>query len=263
MDCVAGVDIGSATTKAVILKPGKVLGRAVVQTGPDNRKAAHEALQRALADCGLARDRLRAIVSTGYGRERADFADASLTEIACHSLGAKWLLPKAEAVIDIGGQDSKAMVLDAENRVEDFVMNDKCAAGTGRFIELICRTLQIELADAGRVAAGSSTPAQISSMCAVFAESEVISLVAEGVDAASILAGVHVSVAQRVAAMATRLGLANRKTAFTGGVALNGGMVKALAKELGTGLLTPKDPQVVGAIGAALFAAERIAGAGR
>lgn len=253
---VAGVDIGSATTKAVIMQSGRVLGSSVFLTGADNRVAAEKTIDTVCTETDIERSQIKAIVATGYGRVRADFSDRKVTEIACHAKGAKWLLPKTGAVIDVGGQDSKAIIVDELGNVEDFVMNDKCAAGTGKFIEVICNALNLELDDAGRISKKSREPSTISSMCAVFAETEIVSLVAEGEFPANIIAGVHVSVANRVASMASRLDLSGRQIAFTGGVAKNSGMQRSLGKMFKEKILVPEEPQIVGAIGAALFAGE-------
>ena len=260
---VAGIDIGSATTKAVIMGSDRILGSSVVPTGTDNRQASETALKTVCSTAHLEHSQVHRVVATGYGRARAVRSDRTLTEIACHARGAKWLLPRAGAVIDIGGQDSKAVLVDDAGNVEDFVMNDKCAAGTGKFIEVICRALDIDLDEAGEISKNSKQPSTISSMCAVFAETEIVSLIAEGESPANIIAGVHLSVADRVASMASRLDLARRYIAFTGGVAKNSGMQRTIKKVFRQKVLIPEDPQIVGAIGAALFANELGDGVGK
>lgn len=255
MNIISGIDIGSATTKSVILSNKKILGFSVIPTGGNANKSGLAALDIALDNAKVKRNDVKTIVATGYGRVSADFADKVVTEITCHGFGAKWLHPRIGGVIDIGGQDSKAIVVKQDGNIEEFVMNDKCAAGTGRFIELIANVLQIPLENVGKIALKGKNPADISSMCAVFAESEVVSLIAHGVSEANILAGIHQAIARRVISMAHRTGIKNRTMAITGGVAKNIGMVKALEKELGTKIVIPKEPQIIGALGAALLGA--------
>jgi predicted CoA-substrate-specific enzyme activase len=250
----AGIDIGSATTKTVIVNDGKIVGVAIVPTGASSKNAAISSFEKALKNAGKERGEIKKIIATGYGRIKAEFADDSITEITCHAYGAKWLYAKAQAVIDIGGQDSKAILLDDKGGIKDFVMNDKCAAGTGRFIEMIARTLDVPLDEVGKLALKGKNPEQISNMCAVFAESEVISLIAEGKHPANILAGVHEAIARRVIAMAQRIGINDKIICFTGGVAQNIAMIRALEKELGRKIIAPKEAQIAGALGAALLA---------
>ncbi len=257
MEIFAGIDVGSATTKAVVLRKDKIVGFAVNPTIPD-RKIPANTLEQALSRSKYKRENISNIVATGYGRINVDFADRIITEITCHGMGAKWLNKKISAVIDIGGQDSKAIVLNDHGEVNDFVMNDKCAAGTGRFIELIANTLNVPLDHVGKLSLKGKNPADISSMCAVFAESEVVSLVAEGVSAENILAGIHKAIARRVISMAKRTGLERKAVALTGGIAKNVGMVRALERELGAKIYLSKEPQIVGALGAALLAAQNI-----
>lgn len=257
MNVFAGIDVGSATTKAVVLRKDKIVGFAVNPTIPDRRIPANT-LEQALIKTKFRKENISRIVATGYGRINVDFADKIITEITCHGMGAKWLNKKITAVIDIGGQDSKAIVLNEHGEVNDFVMNDKCAAGTGRFIELIANTLNIPLEKVGKLSLKGKKPADISSMCAVFAESEVVSLVAEGVSSENILAGIHKAIARRVVSMARRTGLEQKTIALTGGIAKNVGMVRALEQELGTKIYLSKEPQIVGALGAALLAAQHL-----
>lgn len=257
MDVFAGIDVGSATTKAVVLREDKIVGFAVNPTVPD-RKIPANTLDQALVKTKFKKEDVSKIVATGYGRINVDFADKVITEITCHGIGAKWLNKKITAVIDIGGQDSKAIVLNENGDVIDFVMNDKCAAGTGRFIELIATTLNVPLNKVGKLSLKGKKPSDISSMCAVFAESEVVSLVAEGVSVENILAGIHKAIARRVVAMAKRTGLEHKIIALTGGIAKNVGMVKALEQELGGKIYLSKEPQIVGALGAALLASQHL-----
>jgi predicted CoA-substrate-specific enzyme activase len=254
MTFIMGIDIGSATTKAVVLDDKKhIVVSEVMPTGANSRQSAQNVLNRMLSLNHWQRSQFSSIVATGYGRVSADFASKTITEITCHGFAAKWLQKKVDVIIDIGGQDSKAILVNEKGEVDDFVMNDKCAAGTGRFIELIAKTLEVSLVEVGSLSLKGKNPAFISSMCAVFAESEVVSLRAEGCDLHDILAGVHKAIARRVVSMAHRLNLHKKNICFTGGVAQNIGMKKALEEELGVKVIIPAQPQLVGALGAALL----------
>ena len=250
---VAGVDIGAIAAKAVILEDNHILGYAISPTGSDVVMAANKVLKDSLKKAGLTEKDLEHIVATGYGRISVPFADEKMTEISCHAKGAIWLIPETRMVIDIGGQDSKAIKCDERGNVISFAMNDKCAAGTGRFLEVMARALELPIDKFGRLSLKSKSPCGISSICTVFAESEVISLRAEKKDVEDIIAGIHKAVAKRIVTMATPIGIVSPIT-MTGGVAKNVGQRKALEEELGTKLIVPKEPQIVGALGAALFA---------
>lgn len=249
----AGIDVGSISTKAVIMGNGTILATYVITTGYNTRNAAGEVFERALAGASLSAAEVDRIVATGYGRRNVDFAHKSITEITCHAAGACYLDPRVRSIIDIGGQDSKAMVLDDSGKVVDFTMNDKCAAGTGRFLEVMARALEVDLDAFGELSLDAEKAAPISSLCTVFAESEVISLIARGEKRANIVAGIHASIGARVAAMARRIGV-REPVMMTGGVARNTGAVKALEQKLGTGLRVSDRAQLTGAIGAALLA---------
>jgi (R)-2-hydroxyacyl-CoA dehydratese activating ATPase len=250
---VAGVDIGSVTAEAVVLQAGRVVGASTVPTGASSRRAGERALDEALQQAGAIRESLAYVVATGYGRAAIPFANRQVTEITCHARGAHHLEPSARTVIDIGGQDSKVIRLDATGASVDFVMNDKCAAGTGRFLEVMARALEVDITELGKLSARARQPAPISSMCTVFAESEMVALVADSVPVEEIVAGLHAAIAERVMAMAHRLGV-EPAVMMTGGVALNGGVVSALQDRLGCDVIVPPDPQRVGALGAALLA---------
>ncbi len=252
----AGVDIGSITTKVVLWQEGGQWQSLVQPTGPRPRLAAGRALQEILVRAGREQGELGYIVATGYGRAQADFATRAVTEITCHARGAQELLPGTDMVIDIGGQDSKVIRSDGQGQVVDFVMNDKCAAGTGRFLEVMAGALGTRVEELARMASGAE-PVEITSTCTVFAESEVIGLLARDVSPRRIVAGIHRAVAHRVAAMAQRLGL-GRSICFTGGVALNQGVRAELARVLGRGIHTSPHCQLAGALGAALIAAQRL-----
>ena len=242
---VAGVDVGSVAAKAVIFDPQSrsLLGKA--------REAGEKALAAACADAGgIAASR---IVGTGYGRISLSFADKVVTEITCHARGAVHLFPGTGVVLDIGGQDSKVINTAPDGSVQDFLMNDKCAAGTGRFLQVLSGILGMELAELGE-AAGRGKPAAISSMCAVFAETEIIGLLARGTPPAAISPGVFRSIARRMRGLAARIPLRGECT-FTGGLATSPSFSRLLSEELGVPVNVPQYPQFVGAIGAALIAA--------
>lgn len=254
--CYAGVDVGSATTKAVLINAdGAVLSRALLASGGNLSAAAEQALNQALRQADLTPDAVQALITTGYGRENVAGRTKTVTEITCHARGAYALDHEVRSVIDIGGQDSKAIALDARGMVKKFEMNDKCAAGTGRFLEVMARTLEVDLNEVGPVALTADTAARISSTCTVFAESEVISLLAQGQSVARILAGLCAAIAQRVNSLATRVGM-TPEVMMTGGVARNAGVVRSLEKAIGMPVIVPDEPQIVGALGAALIARE-------
>jgi (R)-2-hydroxyacyl-CoA dehydratese activating ATPase len=248
----AGIDAGSATAKAVILVDGKIGGSRIVAAAFDFDKAAGEAYAGALAAAGIARDDVVNVMATGYGRRSISFATKAVSEITAQAEGVCYLCPEARGIIDIGGQDSKVILVEG-GRVADFQMNDKCAAGTGRFLEHTARALEVSVVDLGRLALTSHKPAGISSMCTVFAESEVISLRAQGVPKEDIAAGLVESIAKRVAAMARPMGL-KEHVALVGGVAKNPAIRAALERELGCTLYVPPEPQITAALGAALIA---------
>jgi predicted CoA-substrate-specific enzyme activase len=249
-----GIDIGSLTVKAVLLDPdGQLLARGVLPAGYGGQEAAEALVARLLHE----RDRVPADVAytvvTGYGRVRFDGADEELSEISCHARGACHLHPGARTVIDIGGQDSKAIRLNPDGRVIDFAMNDKCAAGTGRFLEVMAAALDVPIEEFGHLALKSQHPVSISSTCTVFAESEAISHIARGAARQDIAAGLHQAIASRLLGLVARIGLEPR-VVVTGGVALNMGVVTAIRRLGGEDITVPTDPQTVGALGAALYA---------
>jgi len=248
----AGIDIGSITAKAALIKDSKLLGTYTKLTGYDHIKAGNAVLDTLLAQTGIARKDINAVVSTGYGRASIDFADKSMTEILCHGAGAHFLNPEIRGVIDVGGQDSKAILLDDTGKVANFAMNDKCAAGTGRFLEVMAKALDIELDKMGEFDLKSEKPSKISSICTVFAESEVISMIARQEKREDLIAGIHDSAAARVAILARKIKIST-PIAMTGGVAKNKGMVNALNRHLNTELLISGFPQENGAIGAAVL----------
>lgn len=247
----AGIDIGSTMTKTVILGDG-VIASVIGPTGPEQRRLANKVMEEALRKAGLPFDAMTYIVSTGYGRINVPFADKQVTEISCHARGVSSLFPQARTIIDIGGQDSKAITIDPQGKVTNFIMNDKCAAGSGRFVEVIADTLGLKLEQMGEVSLQSTHPAQISNICTIWAQQEVASRLAEGVPIPDLIAGVHRSLADRVARMVKRLKL-QKEVVFTGGGAKNKGLVKALSEQLDCGILVPPEPLITGALGAALL----------
>ena len=248
-----GIDVGSITTKAAVVEDGKVISDMVISTGYNAQDAGTKVYENIMAELGLNPSSVARIISTGYGRNSVTIADKAVTEITCHAAGAHFLNPEVRSIIDIGGQDSKAIVVDETGSVKDFAMNDKCAAGTGRFLEVMARALEVDLDNFGKFSLEADTPAKISSLCTVFAESEVISLISKGEKRQNIIAGIHESIAARVVAMAGRLGL-SAPVMMTGGVAKNKGVVHALENKTGHPVKVSEKAQVTGAIGAALIA---------
>ena len=251
-----GIDVGSITTKAAIVMGGNLISDKVISTGYNAQSAGAKIYETIIAELGLKASAVDKIIATGYGRNSVTFAHKTVTEITCHAVGAHFLNPTVRSIIDIGGQDSKAIALDENGGVKDFAMNDKCAAGTGRFLEVMARALEININDFGDVSLKAVAPAKISSLCTVFAESEVISLIARGEKRENIIAGIHESIASRVVAMAGRIGL-SAPVMMTGGVAKNKGVVVALEKKTGYRIEVSEKAQVTGAIGAALIASRR------
>ncbi len=249
----AGVDIGSTMTKVVIMDE-VVLASVIGPTGAEHRRLANKVMEEALERASLSFDDLSYIVATGYGRINVPFADKQITEITCHAKGVSSLFPTVRIAIDIGGQDAKGIKI-SKGRVIDFVMNDKCAAGTGRFLEVIADTLGLKLDEMGKLSLKSTTKVKISSTCTVFAEQEVVSRIAEGVHIEDILAGLHDAIASRVYRMAEKLKI-ERDVVLTGGVAKNVGVVKAMEEYVGFPVLVPEEPLLTGAIGAAILGKE-------
>ena len=251
----AGVDVGAITAKAAILDDGELLATAIILAGYDRAAAAVLVLDQALEQAGLAREQIGRLIGTGYGRVQVAGASRTVTEITCHARGAHHLCPSVRTVIDIGGQDSKGIAVGPAGRVLDFVMNDKCAAGTGRFLEVMARALEVALADFGALALSAPRRAKISSTCTVFAESEVVTHLGAGVPRDEISAGIHESIAARVATMVGRIPVQD-EVVLTGGVARNAGVVRMLEEKLGYAIVVPEHAQLAGAIGAALIAQE-------
>jgi predicted CoA-substrate-specific enzyme activase len=252
-----GIDIGSSSSKAVIVnKNHQVLARAVINTGTGTR-GPEKVVEMVLESAKLSPEDILFRVVTGYGRMMYDKADRQITEISCHARGVAHLVPEARTVIDIGGQDAKIIRLDTSGRVENFVMNDKCAAGTGRFIEVMARILDCPIEHLAELSRRATEEIAISSTCTVFAESEVISQLASGAKRENVAKGAHHSVAMRVAGLGGRIGI-KPIVVMTGGVALNSEIVAALAAEIGYSIVVAENPQTIGALGAALYASDSL-----
>jgi predicted CoA-substrate-specific enzyme activase len=251
----AGIDIGSTMTKAVIVDADNKI-QSVIKgpTGPEHRRLANEVMRNALKQAKLELNAIACIVSTGYGRVNVPFADRQITELTCHTRGITSQFVNVKTAIDIGGQDAKCMKIN-NGKMVDFAMNDKCAAGTGRFLEIVADTLGIKLDDMGPLSLNSTKKVQISNFCTIFAQQEIVSQLSEGEKVEDIIAGLHDALASRVAALARRLKV-EPDVVLTGGVAKNTGIVKAMAENLGCELQVPKDPLITGALGAAILAGE-------
>lgn len=256
---VAGIDSGSTSTDVVILdQDGKIKSTMIIPTGGGAMMSAEKSLEKAVEKAGISKDDIVRIVTTGYGRAYINSGDDSITEITCHAKGAHYLNPNVRTVIDIGGQDIKAISIDENGAVKNFLMNDKCAAGTGRFLEMMARTLGLSLEEMSTMGLEWKENIVISSMCTVFAESEVVSLVAQNKAVSDIIHGLNMSVASKVGALAARLGQDNPgEYMMTGGVAKNKGITNALEEKLGAKLYICDEAQLCGALGAALFAYEK------
>ncbi|MCJ7833068.1 MAG: acyl-CoA dehydratase activase [Deltaproteobacteria bacterium] len=252
----AGVDIGSSTSKAVLLDGDKILCYSIIFTGSESVHSANQVLDHVLQKSNLSAGEIQYIIATGYGRVIVPFANEALTELSCHARGANWLFPEVRTILDMGGQDCKAIRCDGAGRLQNFIMNDKCAAGTGRFLELMARVLGLSLDDLGEMSLSAKTAIKINSTCAVFAKSEVTSLIREGKERQDVLAGLHSAIASRVYTLLRGVGI-EPELAITGGIGKNQGVVQEIEKRVGLKVLLPEEPQIVGALGAALFARDK------
>jgi len=259
MTLFAGVDIGSTTAKCVLLEDGTIVGKSLAPVGVELIKDAERSLEQALTDAGRERRDVTVITGTGYGRFKVTFGQYTVTEIGCHARGAHFLFPATRVVLDIGGQDTKAIKVDAKGEVVDFAMNDKCAAGTGRFLDVCAGALGYDVSEIGTLSLGARHPVKVTNTCTVFAESEVASYVARGKDPKDILAGLYGGIVSRSLSLLQRVGVEPEVT-FTGGVSKNEGMVRALGHRLGLPVNVSPLSQYVGAIGAALHGVERSRG---
>lgn len=258
MAYAAGVDVGSTQTKAIIINEAReIVSRALIDTGANVTLAAEKAYAEALHNGGLREEEVEYVIGTGYGRYRVTFGNSQVSEISCHARGAVQMFPATRTVLDMGGQDTKAIRLRSTGEVWDFCMNDKCAAGTGRFLQAAASALEIPLSELGPTALQAEKPVRISTTCTVFAESEVLSWMSKGKKIEDILWGVHLSIAARSIALLRRVGIEEQVT-FTGGVSKNAAMIKALEQGLGLPLNVSEESHFMGALGAALFALDHI-----
>lgn len=257
MRFAAGVDVGSTQTKAVLMEErAGILGRALVDTGANVTRAAENAFHLVCKQAEISPSLVGFVVGTGYGRYKITFGNAQMTEISCHARGASYVFPSTRTVLDMGGQDAKAISIGAEGQVLDFVMNDKCAAGTGRFLANAADVMGISLDEVGPLSLEGTRPVKLTTVCTVFVESDILSYLSMGKKPADILRGVHLAIAKRTISLARRVSIEPDVT-MTGGVARNLGMVQALEEVLETRLQVSPDSHFMGAIGAALFALER------
>ncbi len=258
---VGGCDIGSTTGKAVVFKAGQIVSQLIVPSTTKPEVTAQTAMDKAISDAGLSSiSDLDYIVGTGYGRLKVPFAKENISEITCHARGANWMTSSVRTVVDIGGQDCKVMSLDENGKVLEFAMNDQCAAGTGRFFEAMGRVLNIGLDGISSLDNQGDNPCIITNQCSVFAESEVVTLINEGVKLTDIIAGINTAVAKRLVSMVRRIGLVE-DVALTGGCAKNNRLAQALEGQLGVKVIQlSQDPQIAGAVGAALIAQEKVNG---
>ncbi|UCF90591.1 MAG: 2-hydroxyglutaryl-CoA dehydratase [Desulfobacterales bacterium] len=253
----AGLDIGSTITKVVIKNEKKICATVIKPTGAEHRRLAHKVMEDALSKAGVPFEDVDYIIATGYGRINVPFADRQVTEITCHMRGVNWLFPAVKTIIDIGGQDSKGIKVE-NGKLVNFIMNDKCAAGTGRFLEIIAGVLGVKLEEIGELSLKSTRPSDISNMCTVFAEQEALLRLSEGTPVEDILAGIHKANASRIHSMVKKIKI-EPEVAITGGGAKNRGLCKALEEKVGFPVVVPPEPLITGALGAALIAGEQIA----
>ena len=256
----AGVDIGSTASKALVMINGTALAYVIGPSSANPARTASEVFRESCRKAGINEKDVAYVVGTGYGRANVAFANENVSEISCHAAGAYSVMPEVRTIIDIGGQDCKAISLENDGRLKNFAMNDKCAAGTGRFLDVMARVLEVGVEDLGAIDGESQRPASISNVCSVFAESEVINLINEGVAVSDIIRGLHISLTNRVSVLVNRVGL-KAELAVTGGVAKNSGVIRALSEKLGISINTLDariDPQIIGALGAAVVAKRKL-----
>ncbi|MFZ5351477.1 MAG: acyl-CoA dehydratase activase [Bacillota bacterium] len=249
-----GIDVGSVSTDAVLMdENSQVVCYSITKSGFDHKAAIEQAINEVCSKSGITRSQIKNVVGTGYGRRNVQGASKAVTEISCHAMGIHFLNPDIKTVIDIGGQDSKVIHVSDDGFVETFIMNDKCAAGTGRFLDVMAHAMGVELHKLGEISVKAKRTQRISSICTVFAESEVISKIAEGCQTDEIIAGIHQAIGERILSMASAIGI-KKPVALTGGVAKNIGVEEIISKYTGEKLFIPEEPQIVGAIGAAIYA---------
>ncbi len=261
MKIVAGCDVGSLTSKAVLMRGNRILSSRIIKSKAKPQESAQEVMTGALADAKIVMDDIAYCVGTGYGRKKIQFVQEAMSEIACHGMGARWLVPSTRTIIDIGGQDCKAMKIDKNGKVERFIANDKCASGTGRFLEVMARVLDIGVEELGKLSAKSNAPITLASTCTVWAQADVIKYLNSGYSIEDIGAGINTAMANRIAILANTV-KAEKDICMTGGVAKNVGVVATLEKVINHRIKKARkaDPQIAGAIGAALFAQIKLNG---
>lgn len=249
-----GVDVGSVSTDAVLIDEDcKVLGYSIVKSGFDHKNAISKAMDVICNNAEIDKSQIKRIVGTGYGRRNVPGICKVVTEISCHAMGIHKIYPQVRTLIDVGGQDSKVISITKEGFVENFIMNDRCAAGTGRFLEVMAHAMDIDVQELGALSLKAKKTQSISSICTVFAESEVISKIAEGCPKEEIIAGIHQAIGERLMGMVSSLGII-KPVALSGGVAKNTGILKIFKKFLSSEVFIPKEPQIIGALGAAIYA---------
>lgn len=256
---VAGIDIGSRAAKAVLMEDGRIVSSVIGDTLAESVKTSETAMASLLEGTGLSIADIQYIVATGYGRVLVPFAHENISEISCHARGINWYFPSVRTILDMGGQDNKAIKCDGRGRVTNFVMNDKCAGGTGRFLEMIAEVLGVSLEESGELALGSKNPVRFNTVCAVFAKTDAMNYRRQGVNKSDILGGLDEAISQRSLNLLKRVGI-EPDFAISGGIAKNKGMVTKLRQKVELEPRLCDDPQIVGALGAALFAAERLRG---
>lgn len=250
-----GIDMGAGFSKAVLLGDGVIRTYAIMPSGGSYKETAEKVAEKVLDEAGFSLSDLSGTVATGYGAAMVDFCDESVTDISCHAVGIHYLFPSVRTLIDVGAQFSKAIRLDDTGRATNFILNEKCAGGSGKFLQLVARILHVDLQELGDLSSGAVNPVEFTTGCAVFAESEAVSRIAEGAGAADIIAGVHKAMASKIVNLVVRVGLAP-DCAITGGGAKDSGLVKTIEAELGTNLFVPEEPRITAALGAALLASQ-------
>jgi len=252
MAYILGIDVGSGYTKAVICEGTVIRSHAVMASGGNYKDTAKDAAEAALKKLNLLMNDISRIITTGYGAGAVDFSDQTVSDIACHAAGIHQLFPSVHTLIDIGAQYSKVIKLNDEGRIVNFILNEKCAGGSGKFLQVMARILHMDIGKLGELSLKSTSPVEFTTGCAVFAESEAVSRIAEGTPPEDIVAGMHKAMASKIVNLVIRLGL-TEECAITGGGAKDIGLVKSIGVELGTGILVPEEPQISAAYGAALI----------
>jgi predicted CoA-substrate-specific enzyme activase len=254
---IAGVDIGSRGAKAVVMEDGNLLSYSIGETGPESAKTSQMIIEEAMKGTGLSLEDMQYVVGTGYGRVLIPFADENISEISCHAKGAHWYFPSVRTILDMGGQDCKAINVNEDGKVTKFIMNDKCAGGTGRFLEVIADVLQVPLEEIGELSLSSTEKIEFNTICAVFAKTDAVSMLKKGVPKSDIMAGLHHAISIRAHNLLKRVNIEKDFT-ITGGISKNAGMVEKVREMVGLEPLLAPDPQIIGALGAALFARARL-----